>query len=76
MGTHPEDGAGPGNLSSQGRATDHRETTNETGEWELGVPAIGGDDGGSGIRGDKKVYHKEAVNGGAVYCDATNYGTL
>ena len=42
------------------------------GGWDLGVPAIGGGNGGSGLRGDQKVGHKEAEHGHAVYCDATN----
>ena len=39
---------------------------------DLGVPASGGGNGGSSIKGDQKVGHKEAEQGRAVYCDATN----
>ena len=61
---------------AQGRATDHREETTETGGWELVVPAFDGGNGGGGLRGDQKVCHEEAEHGHIVYCDATNYGPL
>ena len=76
MGTHPRDGAGPGYIPAQGCATDHREATKETWGQELGVPAIGRGNRGSGIREDQKVCHEEAEYGRAVYCDATNSGPL
>ena len=32
--------------------------TRRWGGWDLGLPTIGGGNGGSGIRGDPKVFHK------------------
>ena len=76
MGPHPEYGAGPGQFPTQGREEDHQETAAATGGWELGIPASGGGTGGNEFQGNKEVGHKEAEHGRAVYCDATNYGTL
>ena len=76
MGPHPEDGAGPGQFSTQGREEDHWEAAAETVGWELGIPASGGGTGGSGFQGDTEVVHKEAEHVRAVYCNATNTGTL
>ena len=53
VGSHPEDGAGPGYLPEQGHKTAHWEATKYTGGWELGLPAIGGGNGGSRFRGDQ-----------------------
>ena len=47
VGPHPEDGAGPGQLSAQGCAEDHWEATSETDGWELRLPASVGGNGGS-----------------------------
>ena len=41
MGTNPQDGAGPEYFLTQGCATDHQETSEETGGWYLGIPLIG-----------------------------------
>ena len=45
VGPHPEDGAGPGQLSAQGCAEDHWEATSETDGWEPASP-IASDRGG------------------------------
>ena len=55
---------------------DHQDATVETGGWELGLPAFVGVNGGSGLRGDQKVSHKEAEHGHIVYYDRTNSGPL
>ena len=47
VGHDPPDGAVPEKISAQGRATAHRESTEETVGWELGLPTIGGGNGGS-----------------------------
>ena len=49
MGTDPQDGAGPEYFSTQVRATAHREAAEEMGGWELGIPLIGGGNGGSSL---------------------------
>ena len=76
MGDYPKDGAGPGYLPAQGRATAHREADEETIGWELGIPTIGGVNGGSSLLGDQEIHHKEAEHGCAVYCNTANYGPL
>ena len=55
---------------------DNREAREETGGWDLVLPAIGGGNRGSRIRGDQKVFHEESEHVRAVYCDATNSGPL
>ena len=72
VGAHPKDGAGPGYLPSQGRAKYHRETTEETGIWESGLPAIGGGNVRIRLRGDQEIHHKEAEHSCKVYYDAIN----
>ena len=47
VGTNPQDGAGPKYFPTQGCATSHREASDETGGWDLGVPIIGGSNDGS-----------------------------
>ena len=76
MGTNPQDGAGPEYFPTQSRTTAHRETAEETGGWELGLPIIGGSNGGSRFQGDRDIHYKEAEHGRAVYCNETDYGTL
>ena len=76
MGTNPQDGAGPEYFPTQGRVTAHREGAEETGGWELGVPIIGGRNGGSRLQGDWNIHHEEAEHVHAVYNDATNSGPL
>ena len=76
VGTDPQDGVGPEYFSAQGCATAHREAAKETGGWELGISLIGGGNGGIRIQGDQDIHHKEAEYGRAVYCDATDYGSL
>ena len=50
MGTHPEDGAGPGQFSKQGREEDHREAAAEDMDgWDLGITTSGGGTEGSGV---------------------------
>ena len=73
---YPSDGAGHGYLPVQGRATSHWEVDAETGGWELGLPSIGGGNGGIRLLGNQEIRHEEAEHGPAVHCDATNYGPL
>ena len=49
MSPHPEDRAGPGQFSTQGRKEDHREASALTDGWNLGIPASSGGAGGSGV---------------------------
>ena len=42
-------GAGPVQLSEQGRAEDHREAAEGAGVWELGLSSADGGNGGSGL---------------------------
>ena len=42
----------------------------------MGVPIIGGNNGGSRLRGDWYICPKEAEYGRTVYCDATDSGPL
>ena len=70
MGTHPEDGEGPGKFSIQGRKA------TETDGWDLGLPASGRGTGGSGDKGDKEVGHQEAEHGRTIYCNTADSGTL
>ena len=60
MGTDPHDGAGPEYFPTQGCATAHREAAEETGGRDLGIPIIGGGNGGSRLRGDRDIIHEEA----------------
>ena len=53
-----------------------RESAKETGGWELGVPIIGGINGGSRLRGDQNMHHEDAEHGRTVYCDETDSGPL
>ena len=46
------------------------------GGWELGIYSAGGVNGGSGLRGDWDIRHKEAEYDRSVYCDATDSGPL
>ena len=55
---------------------DHLEAAGETGGWKLDIPNFLGGNGGSRIRGDQEIRHKEAEHGRTVYCDATNSGPL
>ena len=54
----------------------HREAADKTAGWELGVHIIGGSNGGSRLRGDRNIHHKEVEHGRAVYCDTTDSGPL
>ena len=54
----------------------HQEAAEKTGEWELGIPTIGGGNDGNMIRGDREINHEEAEHGHAVYCDVTDSGPL
>ena len=56
--------------------TAHWKENKETGGWEFGLPAIVGVNGGSRLRGDQEICHKDAEHGCAVYFDATNSGPL
>ena len=58
------------------RRPDQKKNAAATDRWELGLPNSGGGTGGSGVRGDKEVRNKEAEHGRAIYCDATDYGSL
>ena len=75
-GPDPPDGAGPEQLSAQGRATAHREANKAAGIGELGISSAGGGNVGSGLQGDKCLRHKEAEYGCTIYCDAFDSGTL
>ena len=49
MGIEPQYGAGPENLSAQGRAMAHREATEAAGGGELGISSAGSGNGRCGI---------------------------
>ena len=53
-----------------------RRQTRKRGGWELGIPLIGGGNGGSRLQGYWYILQKEAGYNFTVYCDATNYGPL
>ena len=72
VGTSPQDGAVPAYFPTQGCATAHREAAEKTGGWELGIPLIGGGNGGRRLRVDRDIRHKEAEYGRTVYYDATD----
>ena len=76
VSTNPQDGSGPESFQTQGRAMAHREASGYTGGWELGVPTIGGSNGGSSLLGDQDIHHEEAEHVCAVYCNATDSGPL
>ena len=76
VGTDPQDEAGLEYFSNQGLATAHWEASEETGGWELGIPLIGGGNGGSRLRGDWDILQEEAEYSRALYCNATDYGHL
>ena len=63
-------------FSTQGHATAHREADEEMRGWELVIPLIGRVNGGSMLREDRDIRHKEAEYGYAIYCNATNSGPL
>ena len=44
--------------------------------WELVVPIIGGSNGVIRLQGDRNIYHEEAEQGRAVYCDVADSGPL
>ena len=58
MGTDPPYGAGPGQLPTQGCATDHREAANEAGVGGVGVSSAGNSDGGGGFWRDRGIHQK------------------
>ena len=77
VGANPQDGAGPEKFPTQGRAAAHQEAAKgKGGGGDLGVPTIGGSNGGSRLREDRNIYHKEAEHGRAVYFNATISGPL
>ena len=46
------------------------------GGWELGIPLIGGSNGGSRLWGDWDIRHEEVEYRRAVYCDGKDSGLL
>ena len=76
VGPDPPDGAVPGKLSAQGCATAPREAYEAKGGGVMGISSSGGSDGGSGLRGDWDLHHKEAEYSRAIYCNATDSGPL
>ena len=76
MGPDQQDGAGPEQLSEQGRATVRREAVEESGWWGLVLSSSGGGIVGSGIRGDQNLRHDEVKFGRAIYYDSTASGPL
>ena len=76
MGTHSEDGEGPGHISVQGREGGHWESSVAEERREMGLPACDGGTGGSGARGDTEVNNTEAEHGCAIYCDAADSGPM
>ena len=54
----------------------NQEEAEGMGGWELGVTIIRGIKGGIRLQGDQNIHHEEAEHGRAVYCDATNSGSL
>ena len=46
------------------------------GGWELGIPLVGGGNGGSRIQGDRDISHEEAEYGCTVFFDTNNSGPL
>ena len=49
MGTYPLDGAGPEQISAQGRVVFLREVVKAEGGGEMGISSAGGSDGGGGL---------------------------
>ena len=76
LGPHSEDGEGPGKFSVQGREEDHWEATAEKERRDLGIPTPGRGTEGSMNGGDADVHNMEAEYSPAIYCDATNSGTM
>ena len=76
MDPDPPDGAGPDQISAQGRATAHREASGASGGGALRISSYGGGNVRIRIRGDWGINHEEAEYGCAIYCDATEYGPL
>ena len=76
MAANPQDRAVPWYFPTQGRASAHQEAAEETRVWELGIPTIGGGNGGIRIRGDQVIYHEEEEHSCTVYCNANNSGPL
>ena len=72
VGPDPPSGEGPGQISTQGQAVDHRETAEAAGGGELGLPSAGDGNVGSRLIGDWGLRHKEAEYGRAIYCNATD----
>ena len=73
---HSEDGEGPGQLSAQGSKEDHWEATAAKERREMGLPTSGGGTEGSGNGGDTDIHNMGAEYGCAIYCDATDSGSM
>ena len=76
VGPDPPDGAGPDHISAQGRAMAHQEAAEAEGGGALVISSADGVNDGSGLQGDRDLRHEEAEYGRAIYCDATDSGTL
>ena len=76
MGPHSEDGKGPGQISVQVCEEAHWETSAAKKIQDLGVTASGG--GAEGSRNGRvtEVHSTEAEHGSAIYCVATDSGTM
>ena len=74
LGSHSEDGEGPGQFSVQGSEEDHWEATAAKERLELGLTTSSGGTEGSGNGGDTYTHNTEAEYGCTIYCDATDSG--
>ena len=72
----PPYGAGPEQISAQGCAIDHRETSEAAEGGFLVISSAGGSNGGSGLRRYQGLRHEEAEYSRTIYCDANSSGPL
>ena len=76
MGVCGTDGEGPGKFPVQGSEEDHRETAAAKEGRELDLPAVGSNNEGYGIGGDKDINYPEAEYGRAIHCGAADSGPM
>ena len=69
-------GPGPGKVPTQGSHTDHWETTEAAGGWDLGLPDAGYGDAGGRVQRNGRICPEESECGRAIHCKADDSGPI